>query len=109
MIGGLIHNIKSLSIPFLYINKIMRIAKLLEMPQIVDFNYNVENTKIKKILKNFKIEDFEHLDANLNLYKSADGHWSEIWFIIFNKKKTDIDFIVKFKQDALVIQKGFTR
>jgi len=83
----------------------MKLTHLLEMPQIVYFNYGTANDKIQKILKNFKITDFEIVDKKLNLYKSTDGPWSEIWFIIFNKKKTDIDFIVKFKQDAIKLQK----
>jgi len=83
----------------------MTIKKLLEMPQIVYFNYSNANDKIKKILKNFKITDFELIDKKLNLYKSTDGPWSEIWFIIFNKKKTDIDFITKFKQDSINLNK----
>ncbi len=83
----------------------MKIKQLCEMPQIAYFNYNNANTEVKKILHNFKISDFELVDEKLNLYRSSDGHWSEIWFIIFNESKTTIDFIVKFKQDAIKLKK----
>lgn len=49
------------------------------------------------------IDDFVIVDKTINLYQSTNGNYSELWFIIFNTYKTEIDFIVKFRQDAIKI------
>ena len=75
------------------------------MPQITYFNYGDANDMITQILDTYHITDFKLVDKKLNLYKSLDAPHSEIWFIIFNKAKSDIDFITKFKQDAIKLKK----
>lgn len=84
----------------------MKLNQILEMSQIVDFNYGYANSKIQKILDSYDINDFKLVDKKLNLYQSTNSSYSEIWFIVFNKPKTKIDFIVKFKQDAIRVDKN---
>jgi hypothetical protein len=84
----------------------MDLNTLNEMPQLVDFDFKKANGEIRKILSKEKIDDFELEDSDLNLYSCYNGSSStsgEAWFIIFNQKKDDVEFIVKLKNDAVLI------
>ena len=63
-------------------------------------------TEMSQILNSFDINDFVIINKKLNLYQTSNGKYSEIWFIVFNKDHTEIDFIVKFKQDAIKVGKN---
>lgn len=82
----------------------MEVKDLLEMSRETDFNFDEANNEIKRILKKEEIDGFFLEDNKLNLYQCYGGksaNSGEYWYVIFNDKKDDIDFIVKFKEDAI--------
>jgi hypothetical protein len=76
---------------------------MFEMTRQIDFNFKKANDEIKEILSNNKITDFFLDDEKLNLYQCHGSSSGEYWYVIFNDAKTDIDFIVKFKQDGIIV------
>ena len=83
----------------------MKLKTIFEMTRQIDFNFEKANDEIKKLLTNNKISDFFLDDEKLELYQCHDSPSGEYWYVIFNDEKTDIDFIVKFKEDGILIDK----
>lgn len=83
----------------------MKLNDLLEMSRIIDFNFTEANRDIQDILKKEHIHDFSLENQTLNLYQCYGNKTSnsgEYWFVIFDDAKSDIQFIVKFKEEAIV-------
>lgn len=84
----------------------MKLNDLLEMSRIIDFNFVEANKEIQDILKKENINDFSLEDQTLNLYQChgiKSSNSGEYWFVIFNDTKIDIQFIVKFREDAIIV------
>jgi len=81
----------------------MRISKLVEMSQLVDYDFSKANEKLKRILAKYNLDEFKLIDKSLKLYESGNSIY-EKYFIIFNNEKNEIDFIIQFKQDAVKIE-----
>ena len=81
----------------------MKLKTIFEMTRQIDFNFEKANDEIKKLLTNNKISDFFLDDEKLELYQCHGSPSGEYWYVIFNDEKTDIDFIVKFKEDSILV------
>lgn len=84
----------------------MHLRQLNEMPGTTDFNFVEANNIIKDILKKDSVDGFFLVDEALQLfecYGSKSPSSGEHWYVIFNDEKTDIDFLMKFKQDAILV------